>query len=87
MVQGRAREILGKLVHWSIVVMFSVLLAFPFYWMLITTFKRTSDLYDLRHNPFYSTNGRPSNISTGCFTKRSTASGSLTPLSSASWWF
>jgi multiple sugar transport system permease protein len=26
--------------------------AFPFVWMLITAFKRTSDLYDLRHNPF-----------------------------------
>ena len=26
--------------------------AFPFVWMLITTFKRTSDLYDLKHNPF-----------------------------------
>jgi multiple sugar transport system permease protein len=31
---------------------FSVLLAFPFYWMLITTFKRTPDLYDLKNNPF-----------------------------------
>jgi multiple sugar transport system permease protein len=26
--------------------------AFPFVWMLITTFKRTADLYDLKHNPF-----------------------------------
>lgn len=26
--------------------------AFPFVWMLITTFKQTSDLYDLKHNPF-----------------------------------
>jgi multiple sugar transport system permease protein len=26
--------------------------AFPFLWMLITAFKRTSDLYDLKHNPF-----------------------------------
>ncbi|MGN6734607.1 MAG: carbohydrate ABC transporter permease [Candidatus Binatia bacterium] len=25
---------------------------FPFVWMLITAFKRTSDLYDLKHNPF-----------------------------------
>ncbi|HEY3055376.1 MAG TPA: carbohydrate ABC transporter permease [Thermoanaerobaculia bacterium] len=29
-----------------------MLLAFPFYWMLITTFKRTTDLYNLRNNPF-----------------------------------
>lgn len=27
-------------------------LAFPFGWMLITAFKRTGDLYDLKHNPF-----------------------------------
>jgi len=52
MVQGRGREILGKLAHWSIVVVFSVLLAFPFYWMLITSFKRTGDLYNLKNNPF-----------------------------------
>ncbi len=26
--------------------------AFPFLWMLITAFKQTSDLYDLKHNPF-----------------------------------
>jgi multiple sugar transport system permease protein len=34
------------------VVVFCVLLAFPFYWMLITTFKRTQDLYNLENNPF-----------------------------------
>ncbi|HKU36908.1 MAG TPA: carbohydrate ABC transporter permease [Polyangiales bacterium] len=27
-------------------------LAFPFVWMAITAFKRTSDLYDTEHNPF-----------------------------------
>ena len=26
--------------------------AFPFVWMLITSFKTTSDLYNLKHNPF-----------------------------------
>ena len=34
------------------VLVFSILLAFPFYWMFITTFKQTSDLYDLQNNPF-----------------------------------
>jgi multiple sugar transport system permease protein len=29
-----------------------VLLAFPFVWMAITAFKRTSDLYNTQHNPF-----------------------------------
>jgi multiple sugar transport system permease protein len=31
---------------------FAAALAFPFYWMVITTFKQTSDLYDTAHNPF-----------------------------------
>ncbi len=38
--------------RWIIVVGFTVALAFPFYWMLITTFKQTRDLYDTAHNPF-----------------------------------
>ncbi len=32
--------------------LFAALLAFPFLWMVITAFKRTSDLYNLRNNPF-----------------------------------
>src|SRR5947209_13046032 len=44
--------------HWSVIVAFSVVLAFPFYWMLITTFKQTSDLYNLQNNPFIF-NARP----------------------------
>ena len=46
----------GRLVRntarWTTVVVFCVLLAFPFYWMLITTFKTTQDLYNLQNNPF-----------------------------------
>jgi multiple sugar transport system permease protein len=38
--------------RWWVVVAFSVLLAFPFYWMVITAFKQTSDLYDTSHDPF-----------------------------------
>ena len=34
------------------VVVFCILLAFPFYWMFITTFKQSPDLYDLQNNPF-----------------------------------
>jgi multiple sugar transport system permease protein len=30
----------------------AVVLSFPFYWMLITSVKRTSDLYKLENNPF-----------------------------------
>lgn len=35
-----------------VLAIFAVLLAFPFYWMVITTFKQNSDLYDLGNNPF-----------------------------------
>ena len=48
----RARKAAYETVHWGVLATFSVLLAFPFYWMLITSFKRTSDLYDLQNNPF-----------------------------------
>jgi multiple sugar transport system permease protein len=52
MVRGRLHEILAAVLNWVVVVVFSVLLAFPFYWMLITTFKQSNDLYDLKNNPF-----------------------------------
>jgi len=52
MVRGAARKIFGSVMHWLVVVVFSVLLAFPFYWMFITTFKETNDLYNLKNNPF-----------------------------------
>lgn len=43
----------GRLaVRWVTLGVFAVLLAFPFYWMLITSFKQTSDLYNLKNNPF-----------------------------------
>lgn len=48
----RLRRRLTTAVRWAVLVGFSVALAFPFYWMLITTFKRTSDLYNLKNNPF-----------------------------------
>lgn len=38
--------------HRGVVALFAALLAFPFLWMVITAFKRTSDLYNLRNNPF-----------------------------------
>jgi len=48
----RARQLAFRTFHWTVISVFSILLAFPFYWMLITSFKRTGDLYDLRNNPF-----------------------------------
>ncbi|MBI2902585.1 MAG: carbohydrate ABC transporter permease [Candidatus Methylomirabilis oxyfera] len=38
--------------HLGIVTVFTVFAAFPFYWMLLTTFKRTSDLMNIKNNPF-----------------------------------
>jgi multiple sugar transport system permease protein len=52
MVQGRAQAIFNRVIHWVVVASFSMLLAFPFYWMFITTFKQTNDLYNLKNNPF-----------------------------------
>jgi multiple sugar transport system permease protein len=48
----RTRRNLGRLVHVAVLTFFSVMLAFPFYWMVITTFKQSPDLYNLRNNPF-----------------------------------
>ena len=38
--------------HFGIVLAFTIFTAFPFYWMIITTFKRTSDLINRDANPF-----------------------------------
>jgi multiple sugar transport system permease protein len=42
----------GKLGNFGIIFAFTAFAAFPFGWMLITTFKRTGDLLDPGHNPF-----------------------------------
>lgn len=49
---GPRRSLATRAGRWAIVLGFAVLLAFPFYWMAITTFKQTSDLYDVENNPF-----------------------------------
>lgn len=41
-----------RIVHWTVLTVFVVLLAFPFYWMGIATFKQDGDLYATRNNPF-----------------------------------
>jgi len=46
---GRSRFL--RAAHLVVVAAFALFLSFPFYWMLVTSFKRTSDLYDLDHNP------------------------------------
>ncbi len=49
--RGRLRLPPGVL-RWVVVAGFSVALAFPFLWMAITSFKQTTDLYNLKNNPF-----------------------------------
>src|SRR5246127_553761 len=53
-----SRRIWGKVVHVLVITVFTVLLAFPFYWMVITSFKQNVDLYTMENNPFVF-NARP----------------------------
>jgi multiple sugar transport system permease protein len=43
---------LAQVVHYIVVACFTIFAAFPFYWMFITTFKQSGDLYNLKNNPF-----------------------------------
>src|SRR5260370_7076901 len=52
MARGISRRIWDKLVHVFVLATFTILLAFPFYWMLITSFKQNLDLYTMQNNPF-----------------------------------
>jgi multiple sugar transport system permease protein len=52
MTASLARRLSSTTVRAITLVVFCGLLAFPFYWMFITTFKRTQDLYNLENNPF-----------------------------------
>jgi len=38
--------------HWGLLTAFATFAAFPFYWMLITTFKETRDLLNINNNPW-----------------------------------
>jgi multiple sugar transport system permease protein len=48
----------GKLIRAGVLIVFTTLLAFPFYWMIITSFKQNVDLYTMENNPFLF-NARP----------------------------
>src|SRR5437764_4764062 len=52
MPRRRARTWLARVAMWCVRLFFAVILGFPFYWMLITTFKRNTDLNNLQNNPF-----------------------------------
>ena len=49
---ARARRWGVRSGHFAIIAAFTVFCAFPFYWMLITTFKDTHDLISTTGNPF-----------------------------------
>ena len=59
-------------------VFFVTFLAFPFYWMLITTFKTTQDLYNTATTRICSTTRRPCIICRCCSTIRNICNGSPT---------
>ena len=48
----RRRGVLATTVRWTILLGAAIGLSFPFLWMLITSFKRSSDLYNLENSPF-----------------------------------
>jgi multiple sugar transport system permease protein len=50
--RGRLRRAAGAGVNFGVIAAFVAFAAFPFFWMLITTFKQTRDLLDPNHNPF-----------------------------------
>jgi multiple sugar transport system permease protein len=50
MVQGFTQKLIRFYIPLALFLLF---LLFPFYWMLVTTFKSDAELYNLRLNPFY----------------------------------
>ncbi|MEL6268600.1 MAG: carbohydrate ABC transporter permease [Chloroflexota bacterium] len=48
----QAREARQAGIRYLVITFFVIFSAFPFYWMLITSFKTDADLYNPRNNPF-----------------------------------
>jgi len=46
-----------KIVTYAVVVPFAILLAFPFYFALVTMFKTNLDLANVEHSPYLSKGG------------------------------
>jgi multiple sugar transport system permease protein len=49
---GDGRKIWTEALRYAVLAVFVVLLAFPFYWMFVATFKQNIDLYNVENNPF-----------------------------------
>ncbi len=56
MTRSRPRRLAFTVGHRAIIVFFTLFAIFPFYWMVVTSFKQNSDLYvgasNTQHNPF-----------------------------------
>jgi multiple sugar transport system permease protein len=52
MAGGGGRKFGTETLRFAVLAVFVVLLAFPFYWMLVATFKQNIDLYNVDNNPF-----------------------------------
>jgi len=50
--RGAARRGAARAMHVFVLVFFTGLLAFPFFWMVIAAFKQNIDLYTVENNPF-----------------------------------
>jgi multiple sugar transport system permease protein len=50
--RGALRRAGKRTLHVSVLAFFTIALAFPFFWMLIATFKQNIDLYTVENNPF-----------------------------------
>ncbi len=48
----RLKRLGARSTLYAVVAFFALFSAFPFFWMVITTFKRSHDLYTLENNPF-----------------------------------
>jgi multiple sugar transport system permease protein len=49
---GNGRKFSTEALRYAVLAVFVVLLAFPFYWMVVATFKQNIDLYNVENNPF-----------------------------------
>jgi multiple sugar transport system permease protein len=49
---GDRRKIGARALHVAVLGFFTTVLAFPFFWMLIASFKQNIDLYTVENNPF-----------------------------------
>jgi multiple sugar transport system permease protein len=52
MPDGGERKFATEALRYAVLAVFVVLLAFPFYWMVVATFKQNIDLYNVENNPF-----------------------------------